>query len=132
MEPKYIFGYVEQLPPSIGSKVTAPMVGMDRTYELVVYGATGIQPDQKNRLIIGYTGKLATKYIVQNCPTDLKWAVAGRDHSKLTALINEIKELNIDRIPPGLLVADSNDLEGLTLVARSTKVVVAFAGPFLK
>ena len=80
----------------------------------------------------GYTGKLASKYVVENCAIDLKWAVAGRSPTKLTSLINEINQVNSIRRPPGLLVADSNDFDALTSLAQSTKVVVSFAGPFAK
>jgi hypothetical protein len=33
--------------------------------------------------------------------TDLKWAVAGRNESKLKAIVEECRELNHDRLPPG-------------------------------
>ena len=78
----------------------------------------------------GFTGKLAAKYVVQNCPTDLKWAVAGRSHAKLTAIVDEITQINVNRKAPGIAIADSGDLEALTSIAKSTKVVVSFAGPF--
>ena len=78
----------------------------------------------------GFTGKLAAKYVVQNCPTDLSWAVSGRSQIKLINLVNEVKPLNVNRRDPGVIVADANDLEALTMLARSTKVVVSFAGPF--
>jgi short subunit dehydrogenase-like uncharacterized protein len=69
---------------------------------------------------------------VQNCPKDLKWAVAGRSHGKLTGLLNEIKPLNEDRKPPGIVIADSSDFDALVSLAQSTRVVVSFAGPFAK
>jgi short subunit dehydrogenase-like uncharacterized protein len=66
------------------------------------------------------------RYIAENCPTDLKWAVAGRSSEKLA----EIKV--IDRIPPGVIVADADDFPALESLARSTKVVISVAGPFSK
>ena len=78
----------------------------------------------------GFTGKLAAKYVAQNCPTDLSWAVSGRSHAKLTSLVNEVRAINTNRRSPGVIVADSNDLDALAVLARSTKVVVSFAGPF--
>jgi short subunit dehydrogenase-like uncharacterized protein len=80
--------------------------------------------------MIGFTGKLAAKYVVESCATDLKWAVAGRSHAKLTAVIDEIKPLNVNRKAPGVIVADSDNLEALSSLAKSTKVVVSLAGPF--
>jgi hypothetical protein len=80
--------------------------------------------------LVGFTGKLAAKYVVQNCATDLKWAVAGRSHAKLTAIVDEITQINVNRKAPGIAIADSGDLEALTSIAKSTKVVLSFAGPF--
>jgi hypothetical protein len=34
--------------------------------------------------------------------TDLKWAVSGRNESKLKAVVEECRELNPDRLPPGI------------------------------
>lgn len=61
-----------------------------REYDLVLLGATG------------HTGKLCAEYITTSLPTDLKWAVAGRSSSKLSALIDDLKTLNPDRLQPGL------------------------------
>lgn len=61
-----------------------------REYEIVLLGATG------------HTGKLCAEYITTSLPTDLKWAVAGRSSSKLSALIDHLKTLNPDRLQPGL------------------------------
>ena len=81
---------------------------------------------------IGFTGKLATRYVVQHCATDLKWAVAGRSHTKLTALVEETKRLNVNRKAVDIVIADGSDLAALTSLAKATKVVVSFAGPFAK
>ena len=61
-----------------------------KEYDLLLLGATG------------YTGKLCAEHITTNLPTDLKWAAAGRSHPKLTALLNELRVLNPDRLQPGL------------------------------
>jgi short subunit dehydrogenase-like uncharacterized protein len=60
-----------------------------RQYELVLLGATG------------YTGKLTAEYIQEHVPTDLKWAIAGRNAKKLAEIAEELKTLNPDRIQPG-------------------------------
>jgi short subunit dehydrogenase-like uncharacterized protein len=101
---------------------------MARKYDIVLYGATG--NPLLTRLNAGFTGKLCAKYIVQNCPTDLKWAVAGRSHEKLTTVINDIKPLNTNRKAPDVVIADSDDLEALSRLAESTTVVLSVAGPF--
>jgi len=85
-----------------------------------------------DELMIGYTGKLAAKYVVEYCPTSLKWALGGRSLVRLTALADDIQKLNSDRNAVGIVVADSDDFEALVALAKSTKVVVSFAGPFAK
>jgi len=81
---------------------------------------------------VGYTGRLGVKYIVEHCAIDLKWAVGGRSHAKLSALVDELHQLNPNRQPPGIITADSDDLDALVSLAKSTKVVISFAGPFMK
>ena len=65
------------------------MSAESKQYELVLFGATG------------YTGRLCAEHITTHLPTDLKWAVAGRSASKLSALVQELKLLNPDRRQPG-------------------------------
>lgn len=65
------------------------MSSQSKQYELVLFGATG------------YTGRLCAEHITTHLPTDLRWAVAGRSASKLSALVQEIKSLNPDRLQPG-------------------------------
>lgn len=60
-----------------------------KEYDLIVLGATG------------YTGKLCAEHITTSLPTNLKWAVAGRSESKLSSLMESLKELNGDRLKPG-------------------------------
>ena len=68
------------------------MAPLSRQYDIVVFGATG------------YTGKLCAEYIAESLPTDVKWAVAGRSHSKLDAVVEEVRRLNPDRAAPGMFV----------------------------
>jgi hypothetical protein len=67
------------------------IMAQSRQYELVLFGATG------------YTGKLTAEWISQHLPTDLKWAIAGRNAKKLQAVIEELKRLSPDRKQPGEL-----------------------------
>lgn len=62
-----------------------------REYDLIVLGATG------------YTGKLCAEHITTSLPTNLRWAVAGRSETKLSALIDNLRAINPDRNPPGKL-----------------------------
>ena len=60
-----------------------------RDLDIVLFGATG------------YTGSLAAQYIAKCFPTSLKWAIAGRSRSSLDVLALKLKEISVDRIPPG-------------------------------
>jgi short subunit dehydrogenase-like uncharacterized protein len=93
------------------------MSSLERQYELILLGATG------------YTGKYCVEHIVKYLPTNLVWAVAGRNASKLNKILQEIKSLNPDRLVPGVEVTslDSNDLDSLT---KKTKCLVTTVGPY--
>lgn len=58
-------------------------------YDLVLLGPTG------------YTGKFCAEHIVQNHPTNLKWAIAGRSPQKMEPIAAQLKTLNPDRVQPG-------------------------------
>jgi hypothetical protein len=49
-------------------------------YDVILLGATG------------YTGALTARYIFQNYPVDIKWAIAGRNSSKLAKLATLLEE----------------------------------------
>ncbi|KKY35482.1 putative saccharopine dehydrogenase [Diaporthe ampelina] len=88
-----------------------------RTYDLVVFGATG------------YTGKYTAEHITAHLPTDLKWAIAGRSREKLQKLADEIKLLNPDRRQPEIETCGLNgdDLGALT---KKTFVLITTVGPY--
>lgn len=105
-----------------------------RKYDLIVLGATG------------HTGKLCAEYITRSLPTSLKWAVAGRSQSKLSSLVDELKGINPDRIPPGKSIIPSCrsipayhrpeieistlDPQDLHSLARKTKIFINTVGPY--
>lgn len=60
-----------------------------RQYDLVLLGPTG------------YTGRFCAEHIVQNYPTDFKWAIAGRNLQKMELIGRDLKCLNLDRKNPG-------------------------------
>lgn len=84
-----------------------------KEYELIIYGATG------------FTGQIATQYIDKNYP-ELKWAIAGRNKDKLTALSENCSS------KPGILIGNALNKNELDQIAKSTKVILSFAGPFNK
>lgn len=89
-----------------------------RRYEIVLLGATG------------YTGVYVAESVAKYLPTDLKWAIAGRSHSKLeTLLSNSIKPLNRDRDTPEIEIC-TLDPKDLDVLARKTKVLINAVGPY--
>uniref|UniRef100_K3XAR3 Saccharopine dehydrogenase NADP binding domain-containing protein n=1 Tax=Globisporangium ultimum (strain ATCC 200006 / CBS 805.95 / DAOM BR144) TaxID=431595 RepID=K3XAR3_GLOUD len=103
----------------------------DKQFDVVIYGATG------------YTGQLVARYFLTeqetaiDAPNALKWAIAGRSKDRLNQTKELLKEKvpsvsadAIDRIP--ILVADSDDVEAVLALVKSTKVVLTLAGPYAK
>ncbi|KAI9713663.1 MAG: hypothetical protein M1812_006635 [Candelaria pacifica] len=89
----------------------------DRQYELLLLGATG------------FTGKLCAEYITTHLPANLKWAIAGRNEGKLSAMEEELHSLNSERLPPSIEVSglEKGDLDRL---AKKTRLVINTVGPF--
>ncbi|CAI7569200.1 unnamed protein product [Penicillium bialowiezense] len=89
----------------------------NRQYDLVVLGPTG------------YTGRFCAEHIVQNLPTDLKWAIAGRSAQKVELIAKELKALNSDRVEPDVLVVQLNSSE-LNELAQKTRLIINCVGPY--
>lgn len=96
-----------------------PVQKHDRLYDLVVFGATG------------YTGKFTAESITTHLPIDLKWAVAGRSHEKLSQVVAQCKTLNLDRRQPEVEVC-SLDHADLDALAKKTFILISTVGPFGK
>jgi short subunit dehydrogenase-like uncharacterized protein len=84
-----------------------------REYDIVLFGGTG------------FTGALTAEYLAANASAGTKWALAGRNQSKLEALRDR---LGVD-VP--LLEADVTDEKSITNVAASTRVVITTVGPYI-
>lgn len=88
-----------------------------KPYEVVLFGATG------------YTGRQAVLAMVHRAATQsLRWAVAGRQPEKLSALVTELVPLPAEQ--PGVIVADANDVDALQRLAAQTDVLLNLAGPY--
>lgn len=87
---------------------------VEREHEVVLFGATG------------FTGALTARYLTRNAPTGFRWALAGRNRSKLERLRDELGS----DVP--LLVADASDPESLRRVAEATRVVATTVGPYIR
>ena len=85
---------------------------MQRDYDIIVWGATG------------FTGKLVTRYMETNYSQgNLKWAVAGRNKSKLSSL--GLSEENI-------LIANSNDQDSIDQLVQKGRVILTAVGPYAR
>jgi short subunit dehydrogenase-like uncharacterized protein len=87
----------------------------ERDYDIVVFGATG------------FTGALTAQYLAANAPEGMRWALAGRNESKLRAVRERI---GAPRDLP-LLQADVTDAESLRRVASQARVVITTVGPYI-
>src|SRR5688572_29015190 len=92
------------------------MAESDRTYEVIVYGATG------------FTGKLVAEHLLAKYGVggETKWAIAGRSRAKLEAVRKEIDAP--DSLP--LVIADASDAASLAAMAKAAKVVITTVGPY--
>jgi len=88
---------------------------MSRKYDIVVFGATG------------FTGELVAKYMIEHCPSELRWALGGRDLAKLKTVSERLGRTNID-----LLVADSSNQASMDAMVAQTRVVLTTVGPYSK
>ncbi|MFT4517980.1 MAG: short subunit dehydrogenase-like uncharacterized protein [Halioglobus sp.] len=93
----------------------------NRTYDVVVWGATG------------FTGQLVVQYLADTYGVGdtLNWAIAGRNQSKL-------EEVRKKALPDSLrgrvdiIIADSEDDASLAALASQTKVLCSTVGPYAK
>src|SRR5436309_13068477 len=91
----------------------------ERQYDLALFGATG------------FTGGLTARYLAENGPDGLRWALVGRNRGKLEAVSSSLAGiLGAGVAAPDLLVADASDASGLLKVAEAAKVVVSTVGPY--
>ena len=85
---------------------------MQRDYDIIVWGATG------------FTGKLVARYMETNYSQgNLKWAVAGRNKSKLNSL--GLSEENI-------LIANSDDQDSIDQLVQKGRVILTAVGPYAR
>jgi short subunit dehydrogenase-like uncharacterized protein len=90
----------------------------EREYDLVLFGATG------------FTGGLTADYLAAHGPTNLRWALAGRNRTKLEAVAARLAATRSPVPPPALLEADAADAPALARIAESTRVAVTTVGPY--
>ncbi len=89
-------------------------MGDSRTFDIVVYGATG------------FTGKLVAEYLVAKNAHGLRWAMAGRSADKLAQVRDE---LGAPADLP-LVVADAADPASLREMVGNCRCVITTVGPY--
>ncbi|HQZ86243.1 MAG TPA: saccharopine dehydrogenase NADP-binding domain-containing protein [Actinomycetota bacterium] len=89
----------------------------ERELDLVLYGATG------------FVGRLVCDYLLASAPAGVRIGIAGRNGGRLEKLRYELGDAARDWT---VLVADADDDEALTRMARSTRVVATTVGPYAK
>ena len=87
---------------------------LDRSFDLVIYGATG------------FTGALVAEYLHQT-QSGLSWAIAGRSQSKLDLLKDRINAPDLETI-----VADSESPDDMRRLVTSTRVIISTVGPYAR
>lgn len=92
-----------------------------RPHDVVVWGATG------------FTGELVAEHIARSVSTtssDLRWALGGRNRSKLEGVRSRLSRIDarFNQLP--LLVGDSHDRASLDAIAREASVVCTTVGPY--
>ncbi|MEU3430756.1 saccharopine dehydrogenase family protein [Streptomyces gardneri] len=93
--------------------------GARRTYDVVLFGATG------------FVGGLTAEYLAEHAPAECRWALAGRSRTGLTALRERLAARWPHCAELPLLVADADDPEALRALAESTRVVATTVGPYV-
>jgi short subunit dehydrogenase-like uncharacterized protein len=91
----------------------------DREYDIVVFGATG------------FTGALTAEYLARHAPATTRWALAGRNRSKLEAVRRRIAESSPAAAQLPLITADTGDASSMRSLAESTRVVITTVGPYI-
>jgi len=92
-------------------------MNLSREFDIIVWGASG------------FTGRLVVLYLFNKygATGDLKWAMGGRNLTKLEKVRDEVADKNIT-----LVIADINDKVSLLKMVDRTKVICTTVGPYAK
>jgi short subunit dehydrogenase-like uncharacterized protein len=90
-----------------------------RRFDLALFGATG------------FTGGLTADYLAAHAPDEMRWALVGRNRSKLEAVAARLAAASPEAPVPEIVEADAGDAAAMREVAESTRVVVTTVGPYV-
>ena len=86
----------------------------DKKFDIIIYGATS------------FVGQIITRYMhEQFADGSIRWAIAGRSHSKLQKISDAIGLSGVE-----IIVADAADESALRQICAQTKVVMSTVGPY--
>jgi short subunit dehydrogenase-like uncharacterized protein len=108
------------LSPTTSSHHSEAMTEHERSYDIVILGATG------------FTGGLTAEYLARHAPDGCRWALAGRDRARLEAVRARLAGVDPSLAALPLLHAEAGDAASLAAVAESTRVVATTVGPYLE
>ena len=90
----------------------------DREFDVVLFGATG------------FTGKLVAEYLAGRAGKSIRWAIAGRNRSKLDAVKKDLVAIDGALGDLAVLIADGHDDASLEALVPKTRVVCTTVGPY--
>ncbi|CAL9612591.1 saccharopine dehydrogenase family protein [Streptomyces sp. enrichment culture] len=88
----------------------------ERPYDIVLFGATG------------FVGRLTAEYLAAHAPEELRWAIAGRDETKL----HRLRAALPGGSAVGVLRADVARPDSVRALARQARVVATTVGPYVR
>ena len=91
---------------------------MNKTYDIVLWGATG------------YTGQLIADYLARTVDSSVKWAIAGRNQTKLEQVREALTAVNPTLADLPILIGDSQDKASIDAIVAQTRVVCTTVGPY--
>lgn len=97
------------------------MATQQRSYDLVLFGATG------------FTGRLTAEYLAgRMASTRFKWAIAGRNRGKLDEIKRALVAIEPKAEAVAVLDANVESPGSLDALACSTRVVITTVGPYAR
>ncbi|KYF55184.1 saccharopine dehydrogenase [Sorangium cellulosum] len=103
------------------------MSSSDRTYDVIVFGATG------------YTGRLVAEYLAtkgkdtaagEAAARPIRWAIAGRNAGRLAEVKAAMEAIDPACSAVGVVEATSEDAASLERMASQARVVITTVGPY--
>jgi short subunit dehydrogenase-like uncharacterized protein len=97
-----------------------PQPSSARELDLVLFGATG------------FTGGLTADYLARHVPPGCRWALAGRNPSRLAEVRTRLLEVDPSLAELPLLVVDVTDAAAVADVVGRARVVITTIGPYVE